>query len=602
MLGARGSGDTGYGATVDTAITALRSTYKKPVDTMSLPYPADTVDELLGIFSSSGPFATLGASVNVYFASVNDGVGLLTSELAAQERDCPNRPIVMIGYSQGALVVNRALVALGAAHNPVLGQIAAVELLADPQRLANSPYLDGTAPTTLSGISVALGRYPADQLPPGVTTEIGSWCQAGDLVCAPSASVALEVAAFLLGGPITAVLGLRHLYNNAKRIHTSYATNGDARSAGVQAAHLLRASNTASRARAELTALTPGLGDTIVAVPGGYEAAAYDQTGDLSIWHFTNQWQQVAQSTYPAPAQFGAIGGISVEGGVPTGMHDAVFIVHGPFSGDGSGQAAAYTNGPIGWGAIVAEPNGNIGSTGSGITDNSRGVELGMRFQNGQFQTLTDWATAGFPQAFAAAFPIIRDWNWTGQDFALVSDTIFTAQDGGTSTSANNVPALPAGPPPDGTWQAQLDTTTANFAQQHVFGSTVNSYALTVESGIEHAGCLAGGTCFQAAGATETLTASPEVKTTIPVLRPDGSVATVTAPPWVLTNISAIANDDLFHGTLPIATFFDQRGMTPYYVPDSLGAQNLYLVDAQPLVNLTYRGGHIVEIDMQAQP
>ena len=33
---------------------------------------------------------------------------------------------------------------------------------------------------------------------------------------------------------------------------------------------------------------------------------------------------------------------------MPTGMHDAVFIVHGPFSGDGSGRATAYTNGPTG--------------------------------------------------------------------------------------------------------------------------------------------------------------------------------------------------------------------------------------------------------------
>lgn len=241
VLGVRGSGETGYGTTVSTAIAALKKTYKKPVDTMSLSYPADSVNDLLKILSSTGPLRTLGASITAYFASVNDGVAVLTSELAAQALDCPSRPIVLIGYSQGALVVNRALVALGAAHNPVVGQIAGVELIADPQRLAGSPYLDGGAPTSLSGLSLSLGHYPADQLPAGLISETGSWCRGGDLVSAPGLSVVLEVAAFLLGGPVAAFLGIRHLFNDAKNIHSGYVSSGEARAAGIQAGHLLAA-------------------------------------------------------------------------------------------------------------------------------------------------------------------------------------------------------------------------------------------------------------------------------------------------------------------------------------------------------------------------
>ena len=45
----------------------------------------------------------------------------------------------------------------------------------------------------------------------------------------------------------------------------------------------------------------------------------------------------------------------------PDEHEHATFIVTGVFSGDGSGNAVAYTSGSgVGWGAIKAQPNGNL--------------------------------------------------------------------------------------------------------------------------------------------------------------------------------------------------------------------------------------------------
>jgi hypothetical protein len=157
---------------------------------------------------------------------------------------------VLTGYSQGALVVNRALVALGAAHSTVLGQVTAVELIADPQRLGGSSYLQGNAPTNLSGLSAVLGRYPPDQLPATVASVTGSWCHAGDIVCAMSQGVAKQLAA-LLTAPIpekvVRAIELVHALKEGSKIHAGYADRGEAHAAGVQAAHRLAKSSAARR-------------------------------------------------------------------------------------------------------------------------------------------------------------------------------------------------------------------------------------------------------------------------------------------------------------------------------------------------------------------
>lgn len=89
-----------------------------------------------------------------------------------------------------------------------------------------------------------------------------------------------------------------------------------------------------------------------------FEAACYDQRGHLVLWrHSAGGWHQMAQSTCPPDSADGPPSydehGVGVEGAVLPGMSDAVFIVTGPFSGDGTGNAVAFGNGPDGWGLLV---------------------------------------------------------------------------------------------------------------------------------------------------------------------------------------------------------------------------------------------------------
>lgn len=432
VIGVRGSGDprdphdgdrsagTAYfGSTVGPAISALVTSYGKPAETSPLDYPAASIELLNPVNGISG--------VKEYFASVLDGVEALITRLTLQERACSTRPLVLVGYSQGALVVNRALVTLDALHDPVLDQIAAVALIADPQRIGISSYARGNAPRDLDGITIGLGLLPNQQLPNAVRTRSDSWCHAGDIICAPSATLVGQLVSVLttpfgLGLPTQGIPGYFEV-KNGFRTHQQYAQRGEAHAAGVEAAMRLsrfRADQLkTTRAQQGLSKLTPGLETVLVQTGGGFEAAAYDQVGNIEFWRYGQNWQLVGKSTYPQPQLAGETGRVRVTGEVPTGMSDAVFIADGPFTGDGSGDTLAFTNGPNGWGVIATEVNGNLASTGRGLNQIGPGLELYMSLNEGRFETRTDWNATGFSEAFAAGYPIIRDWNWTGHDFAL---------------------------------------------------------------------------------------------------------------------------------------------------------------------------------------
>ena len=133
------------------------------------------------------------------------------------------------------MVVNRALVALGTEQPGVLSRIAAVELIADPQRLGTAPYAWGSAPRQFNGLGVyATGLalpgvgFPGGELPAQIQGRSRSYCVVGDIVCAwdtvKPTSETLAPASLAAAG----------------RAHGSYATNGYARNAGTQAAQTLK--------------------------------------------------------------------------------------------------------------------------------------------------------------------------------------------------------------------------------------------------------------------------------------------------------------------------------------------------------------------------
>jgi hypothetical protein len=168
-----------------------------------------------------------------------------------------------------------------------------------------------------------------------------------------------------------------------------------------------------------LVAQTNGEANNVVAVPGGYEAATWDQYGDIQFWYDapdTVQWRQVGQSRYPYVPALGPPHA-RVTGAALAGMQHATFIVRGVFTGDGSGNAVAFTDGPNGWGAIKAEPDGNIGPSGAPVGRNQIGLSYNFAFSSGDL--ITQDCPSNRPVYQCGRYAITKRWAWNGTDFSL---------------------------------------------------------------------------------------------------------------------------------------------------------------------------------------
>ena len=226
-IGVRGSGETstdagGIGKMVAIAITRFRQLVRTGVDVQPIDYPSLSVDVAL-----SNPVR--------YYAGATVGVTALTQTLQRQVAACPREPIAVFGYSQGAMVANAALGALGTTQPGLLSRIAAVELIADPQRLGAAPYVSGSAPHQFNGLGVyATGLslpgvgFPVRDLAAEIQPRSRSYCVIGDIVCAWDTTTPTSQK--------TAPASLAA----EGQAHISYATNGYARNAGTHAAQTLK--------------------------------------------------------------------------------------------------------------------------------------------------------------------------------------------------------------------------------------------------------------------------------------------------------------------------------------------------------------------------
>jgi cutinase len=143
-----------------------------------------------------------------YMGSVDAGTAALGAQYATFTAQCPTSKVVLAGYSQGAMVVHRNLVALGANPN-----LSAALLIADGDRLPDDTTVNiGSAskdPEKTGGAAQdwpILAHAPA-KLPANIGVRTISVCDAGDAVCDydPDAE---EVSA------------------TAVAIHTSYTVDG----------------------------------------------------------------------------------------------------------------------------------------------------------------------------------------------------------------------------------------------------------------------------------------------------------------------------------------------------------------------------------------
>jgi hypothetical protein len=308
-----------------------------------------------------------------------------------------------------------------------------------------------------------------------------------------------------------------------------------------------------------------------VAVPGGYEAAAWNKTGRVTFWKWTSTsgaWRHVGASTYPVLP--GPKTPATITGALLTGMRDATFIANGTFSGDGTGNFIAFTNGPRGWGTIAPGPAGTLIPTGNKSTDNTTpGNSYTERFHDGNLE-ISEPGTLPFGPN-GEQWQVDRTYSWSAGAFRQVSTTQFTA--------ALTQP-LPATAPPfptascqavrSGTYKAHAVSASTTFTS----GTSLSTPYLPASVVLHVRGNgLTRGCDF---------TVRPDFPVVISASAHSGT-AWITAPAWVLTHGTNGTQDigDLLPGTqLPGqdglgAIEFQDPSDSPYYIPKSLGIRQI---------------------------
>lgn len=212
IIGVRGSGESatehnGLGQTVNAAVAMLADALEGyDVGVHAVSYPAD-------------PVSTLLSDPHTYLAGIQNGANRLASVLSERAAQCPQERRIVIGFSQGAMVVHSALSDMGAAGNSTRAATSAAMLVSDGMRTgAGDTRRFGTAQRA-PGLVPTLG-LAAQRIPPVMGARTVSVCDHGDPVCNPSNTEASGVethTSYKIGHPAmkeavetTATLALAH--------------------------------------------------------------------------------------------------------------------------------------------------------------------------------------------------------------------------------------------------------------------------------------------------------------------------------------------------------------------------------------------------------
>lgn len=182
---------------------------------------------------------------------------------------------------------------------------------------------------------------------------------------------------------------------------------------------------------AEFAAVAGSDRSEVVPVPGGFEAADLAD-GTVRFWAHRDEagavWGVVGMSTYPADAGGGAHTATVAAAALLTGMQHATFVVEGPFTGDSTGNALAYTADGADWGIIRAGDGGLLYPTPDGFpavgnTDAANiGLSRGFGLADGELQTVDCAADAPDNASCGVApYRVEKSWRWNGSAFAPAS-------------------------------------------------------------------------------------------------------------------------------------------------------------------------------------
>lgn len=165
VLTARGTSEPTRGQLLSPVARAISEARPGQVDMLDVDYPADD---------------------NVKAGS-NQGARIVIDTLNVQAEECPNQQFVLLGYSQGALVMGDALISpelrligqqVGEIHSEALSRVIAVVLFADPRFTAGESYNVGDFSEGVSGL---LPRAAASL--DALQDRMRSYCSKDDFVC-----------------------------------------------------------------------------------------------------------------------------------------------------------------------------------------------------------------------------------------------------------------------------------------------------------------------------------------------------------------------------------------------------------------------------------
>lgn len=182
VLGARGSGERSVAGTRGMGATVFNA-YRE----YAVRVPLRTVGAAGVVYPAQG-VEVLGVAPKMYFQGLDQGVDDVVSDLRAFAARCPDQRFVLIGYSQGAMVVHRAVWRL-ADRGFDLGRIDGVIAIADGDRLVRKGVVQYGSAKNGKGISWVLPRLagaeykPRKGVPGGLRGRFHSVCLDHDIVC-----------------------------------------------------------------------------------------------------------------------------------------------------------------------------------------------------------------------------------------------------------------------------------------------------------------------------------------------------------------------------------------------------------------------------------
>ncbi|MEE1295605.1 MAG: cutinase family protein [Bifidobacterium sp.] len=177
-------GSSGCDASLPIRVIVARGTEESATSSSISP----VADGIAAAFPGQVQVSMLDYAASWDAGSEADGVNRLVAMLNGQAGQCPATRTVLLGYSQGAMVVGDALSEAAARYNEDNGytlsdaarkQVAAVELFGDPRFDASASYDAGDYDHARDGIleardSAALGW---------VASRTVSYCNADDFAC-----------------------------------------------------------------------------------------------------------------------------------------------------------------------------------------------------------------------------------------------------------------------------------------------------------------------------------------------------------------------------------------------------------------------------------